>query len=87
MRVPFAIYADFEALAAKIDTCLPDSTTSSTTHQTKFEACGYAYQVVCTNDNYSKPPETIIESFFGWYCGLSKFVVTINIVIAVDVFP
>ena len=32
MRVPFAMYADFEALAAKIDTCLPDPTTSSTTH-------------------------------------------------------
>lgn len=56
MRVPFAIYADFEALAAKIDTCLPDPTTSSTTNQTKFEACGYAYQVVCTNDNYSNHP-------------------------------
>jgi hypothetical protein len=69
MRVPFAIYADFEALAAKIDTCLPDSTTSSTTHQTKFEACGYAYQVLCTNDNYSKPPvlyrgEKTAEHFF-----------------------
>ena len=43
MRVPFAIYADFEASATKIDTCLPDPTTSSTTHQTKFDACGYAY--------------------------------------------
>ena len=32
MRVPFAIYADFEASATKIDTCLPDPTTSSTTH-------------------------------------------------------
>lgn len=69
MRVPFAIYADFEALATKIDTCLPDPTTSSTTHQTKFEACGYAYQVVCTNDNYSKPPvlyrgENATEHFF-----------------------
>ena len=69
MRVPFAIYADFEASTTKINTCLPDPTTSSTIHQTKFEACGYAYQVVCTNDNYSKPPvfdrgEKAAEHFF-----------------------
>jgi len=69
MRVGFTIYADFEALARKIDTCLPDPNRSSTTHQTKFEACGYAYQVVCTNKNYTKPPvvyrgENATEHFF-----------------------
>lgn len=69
MRVGFTIYADFEALARKIDTCLPNPNTSSTTHQTKFDACGYAYQVICTNNNYTKPPvvfrgDNAVEHFF-----------------------
>lgn len=56
MKVPFVIYADFEALACKMDTCSPNPNFSSTTHETKFEACGFAYQVICTNDNYTKAP-------------------------------
>jgi len=69
MRVGFTIYADLEALTSKIDTYLPNPNISSTTHQTKFEACGYAYQVVCTNDNYTKPPviyrgTNAVEHFF-----------------------
>ncbi|CAC5416577.1 unnamed protein product [Mytilus coruscus] len=69
MKVPFVIYADFEALACKLDTCSPNPNTASTTHHTKFEACGYAYQVVCTNANYSKAPviyrgKNVVEHFF-----------------------
>lgn len=70
MHVGFTIYADFEALTRKMDSCLPDPNISSTTHCTKFEACGYAYQVVCTNSNYTKPPvvyrgKNAVERFFG----------------------
>ncbi|CAC5357663.1 unnamed protein product [Mytilus coruscus] len=69
MKVPFAIYADFEALACKLDTCSPSPNTASTTHHPKFEACGYAYQVVCTNANYSKAPviyrgKNVVKHFF-----------------------
>ncbi|XP_071138792.1 uncharacterized protein [Mytilus edulis] len=69
MKVPFVIYADFEALACKLDTCSPSPNSASTTHHTKFEACSYAYQVVCTNANYSKAPviyrgENVVEQFF-----------------------
>ena len=55
MRVPFVIYADFECYAKKVDTCLPNPNKASTTHQTKFDACGYSYVVVSSNDKYSKP--------------------------------
>ena len=55
-RVPFVIYADFECYAKKVDTCFPDPNQSSTTHTTKFEACGYSYVIVCSNEKYSKPP-------------------------------
>jgi len=69
MRVPFVIYADFECFTTKIDTCLPNPEQSSTTHTTKFEACGYSYVVVSSNDKYSKPAvvyrgENAIEHFF-----------------------
>ncbi|CAC5409378.1 unnamed protein product [Mytilus coruscus] len=69
MKVPFVIYADFEALACNLDTCSPNPNIASTTHHTKFEACGYAYQVVCTHENYSKAPviyrgKNVVEQFF-----------------------
>lgn len=57
MRIPFVIYADFEAIANKYSTCLPNPQRSSTTHQTVFHMSGYAYTVVCSNDKYSKPPK------------------------------
>ena len=55
IRVPFAIYADFETINKNIESEMTN-VGSSTTHITEFEACGYSYQVVCTNDKYSKPP-------------------------------
>lgn len=54
-RVPFVIYADLECYAKKMDGCTPNLNSSSTTHQTKFEACGYSYVVVCSNEKYTKP--------------------------------
>ncbi|KAK3107369.1 hypothetical protein FSP39_012926 [Pinctada imbricata] len=56
LRVPFVIYCDLETLVEKIDTCYPDATKSSTTKESHFEPCGYAYKVVCTNEKYTKPP-------------------------------
>lgn len=53
--VLFVMYADFEAYARKLDTCHPNPEKSSTTHKTKFEACGYSHVVVSTNDRYTKP--------------------------------
>lgn len=63
------IYADFEALACKMDTCFPDPHFASTTHETRFETCGFAYQVICTNDSYTKEPvvyrgEEVVDRFF-----------------------
>jgi lipopolysaccharide biosynthesis protein len=55
MHIPFVIYADFECYARKIDTCHHNPDESSTTDTTKFEACGYSYVVVSSNDKYSKP--------------------------------
>ncbi|KAK3093489.1 hypothetical protein FSP39_016361 [Pinctada imbricata] len=56
LRVPFVIYADFETLVEKMDTCSPNPAESSTTKCSHFEPCGYAYKVVCSNDNHTKSP-------------------------------
>ena len=56
IRIPMVVYADFETINKKIDTCAPDPQKSSTIHETRFEPCGYAYQVVCSNDKYTKAP-------------------------------
>lgn len=56
LRVPFCIYADFEAFPKDVETCYPDPNKSSITCYTKFEACSYGYQVVCSDERYTKSP-------------------------------
>ena len=56
--VPFVIYADFEAITEKIDTCQPSNQTSYTTTYESHRSCGFGYKVVCHYDqSYSKPVE------------------------------
>ena len=56
LPVPFVIYADFEALTRKIDSCSPQGDKSYTQAYQKHEACGFGYKVVCHYDQkYSKP--------------------------------
>ena len=47
MKVPYVIYADFEALVKKIQGCERDPDKKSYTEKTEWhEACGYSYIVV-----------------------------------------
>ena len=56
LPVPFVIYADFEAITRKIDSCSPRGDKSYTQAYQKHEACGFGYKVVCHYDQkYSKP--------------------------------
>ena len=56
MRVPFVIYADFEATTEKIQGCQPNNDKSYTEAYQKHIDCGYGYKVVrCYDDQYSKP--------------------------------
>ena len=56
LPVPFVIYADFEALAEKIQGCQPNNEKSYTEAYQKHTDCGYGYKVVCCyDDKYSKP--------------------------------
>ncbi len=58
MKVPFVIYADFEALVRKIQGCErgPESKKKSYTEKTEqHEACGFAYTVVRSDDKNKRP--------------------------------
>ena len=70
LPVPFVIYADFEALTRKIDTCTPPGEKSYTQAYQKHEACSFCYKVVCNYDQkYSKPAviyrgENVVQKFY-----------------------
>ena len=56
LPVPFVIYADFEALTQKIDSCKPNDNKSFSEKYQKHVDCSYAYKLVCCyDDKYSKP--------------------------------
>ena len=69
LPIPFVIYAAFEAITKKIDTCTPPKEKSYTQAYQKHEASGFGYKVVCHyNQKYSKPAviyrgENVIEKF------------------------
>ena len=52
---PFVIYADFECLLPKVQSCNPNPEKSSTTPVEKHVPCGYCYKIVSSNPMYSKP--------------------------------
>ena len=55
LSVPFVIYADFEAITEKVDSCQPNNDKSYTEAYQNHKDCGYGYKVVCYyNDQYTK---------------------------------
>ena len=51
LPVPFVIYADFEAITEKIDSCQPNDNKSYTEAYQNHRDCGYGYKVVCCYDD------------------------------------
>ena len=55
-KVPFVIYADFEAITEKIHGCMKNDDKSFTEEYQKHIDCSYGYKVVCCyDDKFSKP--------------------------------
>ena len=55
-KVPFIIYADFEAITKKIHGCMKNDDKSFTEEYQKHIDCSYGYKLVCCyDDKYSKP--------------------------------
>ena len=58
LPVPFVIYADFEAITEKIDSCQRNDNKSYTEAYQNHRDCGYGYKVVCCyDDKYTKEEE------------------------------
>ena len=51
LPVPFVIYADFEAITEKIDSCQRNDNKSYTEAYQNHRDCGYGYKVVCCYDD------------------------------------
>ena len=70
LPVAFIVYADFESITRKIDSCSPPGHKSYTQAYQKHEACGFSYKVVCHYDKkYSKPEvlyrgENVVQKFY-----------------------
>ncbi|GFX81369.1 uncharacterized protein TNCV_142191 [Trichonephila clavipes] len=56
LPVPYTIYADFESLIVKINSCAPDPERPSTVPIANHIPCGYAYVVIGPDGSFKKPP-------------------------------
>ena len=55
MRVPFVVYADFEAFTESIATCSPSEVSSYTKQYQKHKPCSFSYYIKCFNDELFPP--------------------------------
>ena len=55
MRVPFVVYADFEAFPEGISTCSPHDEKSYTNQYQKHKPCGFCYYIKCSHDEVFPP--------------------------------
>ena len=55
MRVPFTVYADFEAFTEGISTCSPNNDKSYTNQYQKHKPCSFSYYIKCFNDELFPP--------------------------------
>ena len=55
MKVPFVVYADFEAFTVPISTCSPDDDEGYTNQYQKHKACSFAYYIKCFDDKLFPP--------------------------------
>ena len=57
MKAPYSVYADFECILRRIDTCEPDNKKSFTVKTEEHEPCGFSY-VVVRSDGHTEGPYT-----------------------------
>ena len=55
MRVPFVVYADFEAFTEGIPICSPSDSSSYTKQYQKHKPCSFSYYIKCFNDELFPP--------------------------------
>ena len=58
-KLPFVVYADFEAFLKNMDSCEPDNRSSFTKKYQKHKPCGFCYKIVCLEDIFL--PESLLK--------------------------
>ena len=61
MKVPFVIYADFEAFLVNTDSCEPDNRSSFTEKYQKHQPCGFCYKIVCPEEIEKLMPKSLLK--------------------------
>ena len=61
-KVPFVVYADFEALIKEMDNCDPDPNKSYTKKYQKHEPISFSYYIKCFDNNVCEP---ILRTYTG----------------------
>ena len=60
-KLPFVVYADFEAFLENIDSCEPDNRKSFTEKYQKHKPCGFSYKIVCSEDISKFLPKSLLK--------------------------
>ena len=55
MRVPFVVYADFEAFTESISTCSPNDASSYTKQYQRHKPCSFSFYIKCFDDELFQP--------------------------------
>ena len=61
MKVPFVIYADFEAFLVNMDSCETDNKSSFTEKYQKHLPCGFCYKIVCPEEIGKLMPKSLLK--------------------------
>ena len=56
MKVPFVVYADFEAFTEEISTCEPNQKFSFAQKYQRHQPSGFCYKIVCFDERYNQKP-------------------------------
>ena len=56
IKVPFVVYADFEAFTEEISTCEPNEKKSFTQKYQKHRPSGFCFKIVCFDEKYNQKP-------------------------------
>ena len=56
IKVPFVVYADFEAFTEEISTCEPNEKNSFTKKYQRHRPSGFCYKIVCFDEKYNPKP-------------------------------
>ena len=56
VKVPFVVYADFEAFTEEISTCEPNQRSSFTQKYQRHQPSGFCFKIVCFDERYNQKP-------------------------------